>query len=1232
MRRLTSKRQRKQKNKISLSSKQFKAPIGLTDGDDAEQELPFDSNALILPAMGGTCGQKEEGPAEPVAKPLSKSQKRKARRVQEEKERRSARDNVLQSLSQTALDPETLQALRPLAARGQKETRKEVSARRQALRAAGHHVEDDDVPTPRHNPNSESDVGSSDDSSSEEEATPRPSSAPARTQFAPRRWDEPQSPQEEAQPALKKARTGGEESGSDTAPHPLLAQALAQARQQLGLGDGLGGADEEEGPARLAPSVPRENLPHPRSVSVERRPEIQAAREGLPILGMEQEIMELLAEHDVVVLSGETGCGKTTQVPQFLLEAGFGCPRFPERAGAVGITQPRRIGAISTAERVADELGSRLGDVVGYQVRYDRSVGDATALKFMTDGILLRELQHDFLLPHYSAILVDEAHERSLNTDILLGLLSRVVSLRRQMHSQQQQGPGGVPVWPLKLVIMSATLRVEDFVGNQRLFPRPPPLITVPARQYPVTVHFSRRTEMNDYVGAAHRKVAQIHRQLPPGGILVFLTGQAEVKQLCKQLETTFKAQRRNQPALPASAPPEEAGDIVSGGDAAEEGFGADAIDFLDAEVEDLDDFDDGEDEEEEEEVDVMGGAGFTPEQIALAEAEFEKRLGLTAPAPAAPSRAAQGPGPVHVVPLFAMLPAAGQAEVFRPAPPGHRLVIVATNVAETSLTIPGIRYVVDAGRAKQRVLESTASGMARYEVGWVSQASAAQRAGRAGRTGPGHAYRLFSSAVFNDAFPAHAAPEILGSPQESVVLSLKSMGVARVHNFPFPTPPEPSALRAAVAVLTTLGALRAGDEELTPLGRAMAALPVNPRHARMLLHAASEGGRAAGLLDAGVALAAALSVESPFLQLAAPGGGDDATAAAAAAAAAETRRKAQAALRDQDSDGLSALRALCAYLAHGRAAGWAAGAGLHARHLEEAVALRAQLARVLAACPVGGLGGDHAFSLAALDGVKPLPAPGPAVADALRRAMLAGWPDRVARRQRSAEYLAGQREQGYSSRAVRYQAAELEEPVFLHPLSGLHRAPPAFLLYTDLVRTAKRPYVSGVTALDPAWLPATAAALCSLSAPLPAPAPFYSPARDAVLAWHEVTFGRHGWAMPRTAAPHPDPAERCARFAAALLEGRVLPALEPLAGGLAAPPAALARPEARGGARVSNLLLALERAGVDSRRSLLAALRDEPGFLLRELRAWYPAPALPILQQAWAALLGGACREGVPA
>lgn len=230
--------------------------------------------------MGGTCGQKEEEPAEPVAKPLSKSQKRKARRVQEEKERRSARDNVLQSLSQTALDPETLQALRPLAARGQKETRKEVSARRQALRAAGHHVEDDDVPTPRHNPNSESDVGSSDDSSSEEEATPRPSSAPARTQFAPRRWDEPQSPQEEAQPALKKARTGGEESGSDTAPHPPLAQALAQARQQLGLGDGLGGADEDEGPARLAPSVPRENLPHPRSVSVERRPEIQAARCG----------------------------------------------------------------------------------------------------------------------------------------------------------------------------------------------------------------------------------------------------------------------------------------------------------------------------------------------------------------------------------------------------------------------------------------------------------------------------------------------------------------------------------------------------------------------------------------------------------------------------------------------------------------------------------------------------------------------------------------------------------------------------------------------------------------------------------------------------------------------------------------------------------------------------------------------------------------------------------------
>ncbi|GLI67100.1 hypothetical protein VaNZ11_011305, partial [Volvox africanus] len=297
-------------------------------------------------------------------------------------------------------------------------------------------------------------------------------------------------------------------------------------------------------------------FPH-RVVHVTRPAAIAEARMGLPISGMEADIMEAVFAHDVVVLAGETGCGKTTQVPQFLLEAGYGCRDFPERAGTVGITQPRRVAAVSTAERVAEELGCGIGEMVGYQVRYDRAVGAATRLKFMTDGILLRELQMDFLLSGYSVIIVDEAHERALNTDLLLGMLSRVVPMRRRMWRERQEAvargerPVGPPVYPLKLIIMSATLRTSDFTENKRLFATPPPVINVPARQYPVTVHFSRRTEMVDYVSAAFRKVTRIHAELPPGGILIFLTGQREVNQLCKKLKSHYSARRGRAAAMP---------------------------------------------------------------------------------------------------------------------------------------------------------------------------------------------------------------------------------------------------------------------------------------------------------------------------------------------------------------------------------------------------------------------------------------------------------------------------------------------------------------------------------------------------------------------------------------------------------------------------------------------------------------------------------------------------------
>ncbi|KAL0267171.1 UNVERIFIED_CONTAM: hypothetical protein PYX00_009519 [Menopon gallinae] len=233
-------------------------------------------------------------------------------------------------------------------------------------------------------------------------------------------------------------------------------------------------------------------------VSVFRSPEIQEARLKLPILAEEQVVMEVINENDVVIVAGETGSGKTTQVPQFLYEAGYA------RDGKIiGITQPRRVAAISMAKRVAEEMN--LGtDEVSYLIRFEGNVTPQTKIKYMTDGVLLKEIQTDFMLSKYSVILLDEAHERNVYTDILIGLLSRIVPLRRKKEN------------PLKLIIMSATLRVEDFTENTRLFKTAPPIVKVESRQYPVSIHFNRRTPA-DYLKECFYKTCKIHTK-PPGG------------------------------------------------------------------------------------------------------------------------------------------------------------------------------------------------------------------------------------------------------------------------------------------------------------------------------------------------------------------------------------------------------------------------------------------------------------------------------------------------------------------------------------------------------------------------------------------------------------------------------------------------------------------------------------------------------------------------------------------
>lgn len=557
------------------------------------------------------------------------------------------------------------------------------------------------------------------------------------------------------------------------------------------------------------------------SVSVDRPEEIQNARLGLPVVGEEQKIMEAVHNSPAIVIWGATGSGKTTQLPQFLFEAGYGNPDSPN-PGMIGVTQPRRVAAVSMAKRVGDELG-QFSNQVSYQIRFESTASSKTAVKFMTDGILLREIAEDFSLSKYSVIVIDEAHERSVNTDILIGMVSRIVDLRKSMGEEDPS------VKPLKLVVMSATLRISDFTQNPSLFRQgPPPLVQAEGRQYPVTVHFARRTH-RDYLEEAFRKVSRGHRKLPPGGMLVFLTGQNEIRHLSKRLKQAFKPTQRGEVAqtkvqISANDAPLEAEDMELGGmEMANPGNVEDNDDDeSDLEITGLDDPDDDED-------------------FNLGEEAMDSST------------------KVHVLPLYSQLPTKEQLKIFETPPENSRLIVLATNVAETSLTIPGIKYVFDCGRAKEKQYDLS-TGVQRFQIDWISKASANQRAGRAGRTGPGHCYRLYSSTIYEGEFAEYTDPEILRTPIEGVVLQMKSMGLHNVINFPFPTPPSREGLAKAEKLLKNLGALSSSGQ-VTPMGHKLSTYPLSPRYSKML-----HIGHQHGCMPYVLALVAALAVGDLFV------------------------------------------------------------------------------------------------------------------------------------------------------------------------------------------------------------------------------------------------------------------------------------------------------------------------------------------------------------------------------
>jgi ATP-dependent helicase HrpA len=470
----------------------------------------------------------------------------------------------------------------------------------------------------------------------------------------------------------------------------------------------------------------------------------------LPVSERRQDIADALRAHQVVVVAGETGSGKTTQLPKICLDIGRGI------RGTIGHTQPRRLAARTVAQRIADELGSPLGDAVGYTVRFTDQVSDRTLVKLMTDGILLAEIQRDRRLLRYDTLILDEAHERSLNIDFLLGYLRELLPRRPD----------------LKVIVTSATIEPQRFAAHFS----GAPIVEVSGRTYPVEIRYRPlevpvasdapkdladpddpdheivRTEIRDEIEAIVDAIDELKAE-PPGDVLVFLSGEREIRDTAEALTG------------------------------------------------------------------LMGGPGFT-----------------------------------EVLPLYARLPTAEQQKVF--ASHTGRRVVLATNVAETSLTVPGIRYVVDPGNARISRY-SRRLKVQRLPIEPVSQASAAQRAGRSGRLAPGVCIRLYSEEDFA-ARPRFTDPEILRTNLAAVILQMAALQLGEVENFGFLDPPDPRSIRDGVQLLQELGAF---DQHgaITDLGRRLARLPVDPRLGRMILQADTEG-----CVREVLVLAAALTIPDP--------------------------------------------------------------------------------------------------------------------------------------------------------------------------------------------------------------------------------------------------------------------------------------------------------------------------------------------------------------------------------
>ncbi|KAL4275021.1 hypothetical protein AHAS_Ahas20G0065500 [Arachis hypogaea] len=633
---------------------------------------------------------------------------------------------------------------------------------------------------------------------------------------------------------------------------------------------------------------------------------IEKQRQRLPVYKYRTAILYLVETHATTIIVGETGSGKTTQIPQFLKEAGWA-----SGGRLIACTQPRRLAVQAVASRVAEEMGVKLGEEVGYTIRFeDVTKPDVTVLKFLTDGVLLREMMDDPLLTKYSVIMVDEAHERSISTDILLGLLKKVQKRRPE----------------LRLIISSATIEAKamsDFFRKRKKrreleneengIQLEPAILSVEGRGFNVQINYVEEP-VQDYVQAAVSTVLLIHEREPPGDILVFLTGQDDIDGAVQLIADEVQTSKKHSPGL-------------------------------------------------------------------------------------------------VVLPLYSGLPRAEQELVFSPTPRGKRKVIISTNIAETSLTLEGIVYVVDSGFSKQKFYNPI-TDVENLVVAPISKASAKQRAGRAGRVRPGKCYRLYAEEYFLNHMSNEAIPEIQRSNLVSCIIHLKALGIDNILGFDWPASPSPEAMIRALEVLYSLGVLDDDAKLTSPTGFQVAEIPLDPMISKMII-----ASNQFGCSEEIITVAAVLSIQSIWIS----GRGiqkesDEAKLRFAAA----------------EGDHVTFLNVYKGFLQSGKSSQWCHKnyVNYHAMLENNSEELHRGLA-VLKSCESD--------------------------MQVVRKAVTAGF---FANTCRLEEY----------SHNGMYKTIRGSQEVYIHPSSVLFRVNPKWIIYSSLVST-DRQYMRNVISIDPSWL-----------------------------------------------------------------------------------------------------------------------------------------------------------------